>query len=392
MANPRDLTITTALETCGDNYPHDEFCGICQMLLSDSAELESGQSSDDEVVRPYACENHYFHRGCLMAWLNSNTPPLNLCPLDRRVLFGTAPVRQRVNMDVVFTFAEFPGHDTDLHDPFFTGDAELLQERARAGEHARTRGSPASIGLPPPIVRTPVEQVLFDSCTAAAALTRDFATEFESRRQTRLEEEFTTNQLRIQESQDRQRRAREARLASEEQIELLEAEVLRRNEARGTRQLAIQDQLNGFMTNVIRPSRQNATSPDPSLRHDNTPSSSPEDPPARTNEEVMMDREYLVDLFVSDPELAGWRTREEVDSDPVAGWPTREDEEPDDVISPEALAQFRPRTQTSAPSSRVLIADSEEHEVPEEDVVPRAMPDENIDEYDDADRMHWMSI
>jgi hypothetical protein len=413
MADPRDLTIATAMESCGDDYPHDEYCGICQERLSDPAGLEPGLPTDNEVVRPYACGYHYFHCKCLMGWLNSTTPPLNLCPLDRRVLFGTAPVQQPLDVNSVPTFADFPGHATDRHDPYFTGVAEVLQERARIAEHARTRGSPASIGLPAPVVRTEVEQVLHDSRMAAAARILNFYAEAEAQ-QARREGRIATIRMRLREAEARQDRDREAQRASQLRIRALEAELaireaeshallnenirvledeiaarlVEQDASRLRRIDTVQELAEGEAGENLnagedrtRPSRVDSASPDPSRWRDITPSSSPEDLPAPTDEEAIWDGDYLMDFF------------------------DREDEEPDYMISPAALARLRanrsvppPRSiqpPRSVPPPRVQIPDSEEHEVPEEDEVSRGqydpMPDDNNDEFDDADHMHWMS-
>ena len=89
MANPSDFTLATALEMCTE-YPEDS-CSICLESLSSSAGPDAGGATDNEVVRPFICNDHYFHRICLRSYLISTTPPINTLPLDREIIFGNVP-------------------------------------------------------------------------------------------------------------------------------------------------------------------------------------------------------------------------------------------------------------------------------------------------------------
>jgi hypothetical protein len=124
MVNPATLSIDTALEVCSQ-YKPDEECGVCLEPL----DAKPSQSEDTAIVHTKVCGNkHHFHRTCIMAWFCSATPNLNICPLDRTVLFGSERVPQMpLNLP---TFAAFPGHDVDVHEEFYanqSNDNEVLQ-------------------------------------------------------------------------------------------------------------------------------------------------------------------------------------------------------------------------------------------------------------------------
>jgi hypothetical protein len=91
MADPMTLTIDTCLEVCLQYQP-DEVCGVCLQTL----DTESSDGHEVVIVQTKICgSKHRFHHFCIMAWFCSSTPRLNICPMDRNVLFGSERVPQR---------------------------------------------------------------------------------------------------------------------------------------------------------------------------------------------------------------------------------------------------------------------------------------------------------
>jgi hypothetical protein len=138
MIDPTTLSIDTALECCSQ-YKPDEECGICLEALV----TKPAQSEDTAVVQTKMCgDKHRFHRACIMAWFRSATPNLNICPLDRTVLFGCSRVPQMpLNLP---RFTEFPGHAVEEHEEFFANqreaaalELEILAERIHDAPQAR---------------------------------------------------------------------------------------------------------------------------------------------------------------------------------------------------------------------------------------------------------------
>jgi hypothetical protein len=134
MADPTTLTIDTSLEVCLQYQP-DELCGVCLQAL----DTKSSDGQQMVIVQTKVCsDKHHFHRVCLMAWFCSSTPHLNVCPMDRNVLFGTERVPQRPSN--LPTFVSFPGHDVEGHEAFYanhpleneTSDFEALEEELRS--------------------------------------------------------------------------------------------------------------------------------------------------------------------------------------------------------------------------------------------------------------------
>ena len=135
--NPEMLTINTALETCRP-CPTNEKCAICLEMLTEAppnykntgatpaeassepkkptaADSTTEPDSDSDAVKTKVCgDAHFFHRICIMSWFTSADPNLNSCPMDRRLLFGSHLVRQRV-ADIAtmnpnnFTFTDSTG-------------------------------------------------------------------------------------------------------------------------------------------------------------------------------------------------------------------------------------------------------------------------------------------
>lgn len=88
--------------------PPDGQCGICLAPF-----IPSAPDEHNTVVKTKVCD-HYFHKDCIDAWFQSATPNLNVCPLDRLVLYGVARVPQTpVNVP---GWAPFPGHNVYEHD------------------------------------------------------------------------------------------------------------------------------------------------------------------------------------------------------------------------------------------------------------------------------------
>jgi hypothetical protein len=119
MVDASTLTIDTALRVCY-TYPQDGKCDICMCSLMPASPVEeTTASSDTEIVITKVCgDKHHFHRACINAWFRSGTPHLNECPLDRKILYGTERVPQQpVNSA---GYAEFPGHDPEGHEEFYS--------------------------------------------------------------------------------------------------------------------------------------------------------------------------------------------------------------------------------------------------------------------------------
>ena len=118
MVDASTLTIDTALQTCHD-FPQDGSCAICLFSLVPEPSGDGGVNAEetDVVIAKVCGDKHHFHRTCIMAWFNSGQHPLNECPMDRNVLYGTQRVPQfPVNLPEL-TF--FPGHDPEEHEDFY---------------------------------------------------------------------------------------------------------------------------------------------------------------------------------------------------------------------------------------------------------------------------------
>jgi hypothetical protein len=112
MASPETLTLDTALEVA-HSYPTNGQCGVC---LEDLVPRMCGNDKILVIVKPKGCKSCFYHKVCLESWLKSATPNLNICPLDRSVIYGNERVPQQpVNL---LTFTEFPGHEVDGHEVF----------------------------------------------------------------------------------------------------------------------------------------------------------------------------------------------------------------------------------------------------------------------------------
>jgi hypothetical protein len=128
MIDPSTLTIDTALECCSQYNPEEE-CGICYEALG----IKPAESEDATVVQTKVCGGkHYFHRVCIIAWFRLAMPNLNICPLDRTVLFGSERVPQMpTNLP---SFVDFPGHDVEEHEEFYANQPQqrVAEQRERA--------------------------------------------------------------------------------------------------------------------------------------------------------------------------------------------------------------------------------------------------------------------